>query len=149
MKLIIDSNIVFSAIIKDSITRKILFNPDYKFYVPDFFLFELKKYKEYLMKKTKLEKPKFKQILNDILGNIFLIPINEYSDKLIKAKEIIGNIDEKDIPFIAVALSLKNNGIWSNDKHFKEQFEIKVYSTRELIIELRLKEKDDKRFEGN
>jgi len=60
MKLIIDNNIFFFGIIKDSITRKFLLHPDYEFYIPDFFLFELKKYKEYLKKKTKLEKSKFK-----------------------------------------------------------------------------------------
>lgn len=138
MKLILDTNVFFSEIIKDSITRKILLYPDYEFYIPDFFLIELKKYEEYLINKTGLEKLKFKQLLNDILENIYLVPINEYSDKLIKAKEIIGNIDKKDIPFIAVALSFKNNGIWTDDKHFKEQSEIKIYSTKELIVELGL-----------
>lgn len=138
MKLILDTNVFFSGIMKDSITRKILLYPDYEFYIPDFFLIELKKYEEYLINKTWLEKLKFKQLLKDILENIYLVPINEYSDKLIKAKEIIGNIDKKDIPFIAVALSFKNNGIWTDDKHFKEQFEIKIYSTKELIVELGL-----------
>lgn len=138
MKLILDTNVFFSGIIKDSITRKILLYPDYEFYIPDFFLIELKKYEEYLINKTGLEKLKFKQLLKDILENIYLVPINEYSDKLIKAKEIIGNIDKKDIPFIAVALSFKNNGIRTDDKHFKEQFEIKIYSTKELIVELGL-----------
>jgi len=56
-----------------------------------------------------------------------------------KAKEIIGNIDKKDTPFIAVALSFKNNGIWFNDKHLKGQSEVKIFSTRELIIELGIK----------
>lgn len=138
MKLILDTNVFFSGIMKDSITRKILLYPDYEFYIPDFFLIELKKYEEYLINKTWLEKLKFKQLLKDILENIYLVPINEYSDKLIKAKEIIGNIDKKDIPFIAVALSFKNNGIRTDDKHFKEQFEIKIYSTKELIVELGL-----------
>jgi len=41
MKLIIDTNIHFSGIIKDSVTRKILMHPDFEFYTPDFFLLEL------------------------------------------------------------------------------------------------------------
>lgn len=133
MKLIIDTNIIFSGIIRDSMTRKLLLHPDYEFYIPDFFLFELKKYKDYLIKKTNLSKSEFNQVLNDLLENIHIVPIKEYSEKLIKAKEIIGAIDEKDIPFIAIALVLKNDGIWSNDKHFKKQSEIKVYTTQDLI----------------
>lgn len=52
---------------------------------------------------------------------------------------IIGEIHKEDIPFIAVALSIKNDGIWSNDKHFKEQSEIKIYTTNDLILKLKLK----------
>ena len=136
MKIIIDTNIFFSGLIKDSKTRKILFHSEHEFYIPDFFLFELKKYKEYLIKKTKLNKSEFKQITDDLLENVYLIPIKEYSAKLIEARKIIGDVDEKDIPFIAVALSIGNDGIWSNDKHFKEQSEIKVYTTNDLILKL-------------
>jgi predicted nucleic acid-binding protein len=59
MKLIIDTNIIFSGIIKDSVTRKILIHPDFEFYTPDFFLLELKKYQDYLRKKTKRDKKEF------------------------------------------------------------------------------------------
>ena len=117
--------------------RKILFHSEYEFYIPDFFLFKLKKYKEYLIKKTKLKKSEFKQIIDDILESVYLIPIKEYYAKLIEARKIIGDVDEKDIPFIAVALSIRNDGIWSNDKHFKEQSEIKVYTTNDLILKLK------------
>ncbi len=136
MKIIIDTNIFFSGLIKDSITRKILFHLEFEFYIPDFFLFELKKYKEYLIKKTKLNKSEFKQITYDLLENVYLIPIKEYNAKLIEARKIIGDVDEKDIPFIAVALSIRNDGIWSNDKHFKEQSKIKIYTTNDLISKL-------------
>ena len=105
---------------------------------PNLFLFELKKYKEYLIKKTKLNKSEFKQITDDLLENVYLIPIKEYSAKLIEARKIIGDVDEKDILFIAVALSIRNDGIWSNDKHFSEQSEKKVYTTNDLILKLKV-----------
>ena len=44
--------------------------------------------------------------------------------------EIMG---EKDSQFIALALSIKNDGIWSNDKHFKKQKKIQVYKTVDII----------------
>ncbi|TFG01290.1 MAG: PIN domain-containing protein [Promethearchaeota archaeon] len=140
MKLVVDTNIFFSGLIKDSITRKILLNPEYEFYVPDFFLYELKKYEQYLIKKTNLTKNEFKLVLDKLLDNIYLIPIKEYSEKLTKARNIIGDIDKKDIPFIAVALSIKNDGIWSNDKDFFKQSVIKIYTTNDLILKLKEKE---------
>ncbi len=45
----------------------------------------------------------------------------------------MGKIDEKDTPFIALALSIENDGIWFNDKHFDMQKKIKVYKTIDII----------------
>ena len=50
-----------------------------------------------------------------------------------EAKEIIGKIDEKDIQFVALALSIKNDGIWSNDKHFEKQNKIQIFKTANII----------------
>jgi len=47
--------------------------------------------------------------------------------------EIIGNIDEKDTQFIALALAIENDGIWSNDKHLDKQEKIQVYKTIDII----------------
>jgi len=41
MKLIIDTNIIFSGLIKKSITREILLSPNFEFYTPDFYNIEL------------------------------------------------------------------------------------------------------------
>ena len=53
--------------------------------------------------------------------------------------KIIGLIDEKDVPFIATALSIKNDGIWTNDKHFEKQDEIRIFSTLDMIELLKSK----------
>ncbi len=63
--------------------------------------------------------------------NIVLVPKEIYSSKLNEAIEIMKDIDEKDSPFIALAITL-NCAIWSNDKDFKKQKKVKVYSTSEL-----------------
>ena len=47
------------------------------------------------------------------------------------------DIDEKDVQFIALALSIKNDGIWTNDKHFKKQNAIKILTTHDIIILLK------------
>ncbi len=40
-------------------------------------------------------------------------------------------IDEKDTPFLALALQL-NCPVWSNDKHFKQQNIAEVYTTEKI-----------------
>ena len=50
-----------------------------------------------------------------------------------EAKKIIGDIDQDDVTFIALALAIPNNGIWTEDKHFKKQNKIKIWSTKEIL----------------
>lgn len=44
--------------------------------------------------------------------------------------------DPKDVPFIAVALALTVDGIWSNDRDFESQSKFKIWKTAELAQEL-------------
>ena len=55
MKLVIDSNVLISALIKDSITRKIIFESKLKFYYPAISLHEIKKHRELIINKSGLK----------------------------------------------------------------------------------------------
>ena len=133
MKIIIDTNILISSLLKDSTTRKILLNESLNFYLPEIVLSEVNKYLPYIIKKSRLSEVEIKIILNTLLENLILVPIDEYGKKIKEGMKIIGNIDEKDVQFIALALSIENDGIWPNDKHFKEQQKIKIFKTIDIL----------------
>jgi predicted nucleic acid-binding protein len=133
MNLIIDTNILISSLLKDSITREILLNESFNFFIPEIVLSEVHKYLSYIVKKSKLSEEEIKEILNSILENIISVPINEYEEKIDDGFAIMGDIDGKDSQFIALALSFKNDGIWSNDKHFQKQEKIPIYKTVDII----------------
>ena len=145
MKLIIDTNILISSLLKDSTTREILLNESLNFYLPEIVLSEVNKYLPYIIQKSELSEEEIKKLLNTILENLILVPIEEYEKKMNEGMKIIGNIDEKDTQFIALALSIENDGIWSNDKYFEKQKKIKVFKTIDtlnLLEELSKKEKE-------
>lgn len=48
------------------------------------------------------------------------------------AFEIMKEIDEKDAPFLALAMQL-GCPVWSNDRHFQRQNEVRVYTTRDIL----------------
>ncbi len=50
-----------------------------------------------------------------------------------KADKILGDVHKGDIPFLALALSMSNDGIWSEDKHFEKQDIVKVWKTKEIV----------------
>lgn len=133
MKLVIDTNIIISGLLKQSITRKILLSEFFEFYLPEIVMKEVKKYSPYIMEKSDLSQDQLKNLLSIFLENITLVPMNKYKDKMNEAMEIMGKIDEKDSQFIALALAIKNDGIWSNDRHFEKQDKIQVFNTSDII----------------
>ena len=137
MRLIIDTNIILSALIKQGTTRSILTNPQIEFYIADFSIQEIKKYEQLIIKKSGLKEEEINLLLGIIMSNIQVVNKIQLKPKLNEAFQIMHLIDPKDSPILACALAIPNEGIWSKDKHFKKQDKIKVYNTKELLIELK------------
>jgi predicted nucleic acid-binding protein len=135
MKLVLDSNIIFSALIKKSITRDIIISDLFELYAPEYFFKEITKHKELLLKKSKLNGGDFEALLLLLQKHIHLVTKEKYYEKMAIAEDILGNIDITDSPFLALALTL-NCSIWSNDGHFKQQDKVIVYTTKDLTIKI-------------
>jgi|SRR3989344_6544730 len=130
MELVVDANILFSALIKNSLTAELLFEPTLKLYAPEFLIEEFMKYEELILKKMNKPREKYIEILHCLKEIINFIPEEEFSEFLDEAQ--ILSPDIKDATYIALALKLKC-AMWSNDKKLKEQYEIKIYSTDDLL----------------
>ena len=125
----IDSNILFAALLKESGTSDILF--EHKLYAPEFIFEEFRKYKEYLKGKTKRLEEDFNELFDLFERNVILIPKEEIEPFIEKAEKI--SPDAKDAPYLAIALKLRCS-LWSNDRNLKEkQGVVKVYTTEDLI----------------
>lgn len=133
MILIVDANVIISALIKDSKSRELLTTSNFTFYSLDTLLDSINKYKKEIIDKSKLSKEDFEILLDFIIEKIIIIKQENYKSKLEQANEIIGNIDLEDIPYVALALSIENDGIWTDDFHFQKQDRIKIYRTEYII----------------
>lgn len=130
MDLVIDANILFAALIKESMTSNLLIKSNLKLYSPEFIFEEFKKHKKTILKKTKRSEEEFLRLFNLYESKIILVPFEEL--KLFEEKAIEISPDEYDVLYFALALKL-NCPIWSNDKLLKKQNEINIISTHELI----------------
>lgn len=137
MRLIVDANILISALIRNSITRKILIDSFINFYTPEYTFDEIEKHLGYISKKNSLTINENKEILEILSNYIYIVEVEFYIDYMEDAEKIIGKIDERDVPYIALALAINNDGIWSDDDHFKQQNKVKVLKTQDLIKKLR------------
>ncbi|MDO8553272.1 MAG: PIN domain-containing protein [Candidatus Micrarchaeota archaeon] len=131
MQVIIDANVLFAALIKDSITLEIIVNGTDEFFTPEYILEEFDKHKEEILKKTKRSSHEFEILFGYLKERISIVPKDEYIEKLNFAESVSPDI--KDAPYIALTLKLKIP-IWSNDKDLKEkQNTVKVFSTKDIL----------------
>ena len=137
MKLVVDANIVIAALIRDSTSRKLFFLSRFNFIIPDIYLEEILKYKDYIKEKTSLKEEEFDELLSLVMKYITVVPYDKYSKFMKETLRVMAKIDEKDAPYVALALASKADGIWSEDKDFKRQSKVKVLDTSEVLALLR------------
>ncbi|MBS3067182.1 hypothetical protein J4450_00650 [Candidatus Micrarchaeota archaeon] len=130
-KLIVNTNRIIAALIKDSFSRNLLYHLEADFLGVGFSKKEVNKYKDYIIKKAKITEQEFENLLEKICSRIIFI--DEELLKLYReeAKNIMLHIDPGDVVFIAAALAAGAD-IWSDDPHFTKQKKIKVWRTAEL-----------------
>jgi predicted nucleic acid-binding protein len=137
MNIIIDSNSLFSALIKNSKTRRIILEYDNLFLFPSFIFIEMQKHKSELLKKSRMSERDFNKLLQLILRKVVIVPNEVLIPYKKEAYEIVKDIDLDDILFIACALAYPNSVIWSDDKKLKRQSKVKILNTQEIIKFLR------------
>ena len=133
MIIVIDTNILISALIKDSVTRKIIIELNEEILFPEESLSEIIKHREYILKKSGLLRGDFDVILMKLLENIKLIPLENIEKFLPESKRLMEKRDLKDAIFLATALSFKGSLIWSDDRDFEDQSRIKIIKTKDMI----------------
>src|SRR3989344_6788258 len=132
MKLIVDTNVLISALLKDSLTRKLIIHIDAKLYTLEFSREEIEKHKNELLKKGNFNEVEMKITLDKITSKMAILDDYLVRSKIKEAREVMDSIDWKDTPFIAAALATGSD-IWSDDKHFEKQKKIKVWKTKDLV----------------
>ena len=135
MKLIVNTNRIIAALVKESISRKIINHLNAELITINFSQEEIDEHKKEIMDKSKLNEEQFNLILNKLKEKLILLEEKLILTKINKAKKIMDNIDPDDSYFIAAALAT-NSDIWSDDKHFEKQNEIKIWKTTDLIKKL-------------
>jgi predicted nucleic acid-binding protein len=100
------------------------------FFAPFFIVDEFNKYEEECLARSGLSGKEFNQRKQVVFSRINFVDLNHFK-KLINTAEKFCP-DENDIFYFALSLKL-NAQIWSNDKTLKNQNEVEVLSTEDII----------------
>lgn len=119
MKLVVDTNIVFSTLLNPhSAIGEILMNiqGDFIFFAPEHLKGELKKYSSRIATYSKLSQNDLANIEALVLSNITFVSEGQISqNSWIEAFSLTNDIDEDDTPFIALGIEF-NIKLWTGDK---------------------------------
>lgn len=134
MLLVVDANVVISALVVKGIPYKVFFfNSLFKRFdliAPDLLWREVDKRKPSLLEEIKLSAGEVEELLEFLKEEIDVVPAKEFVGLLPEAERV--SPDPKDKQYFALALAF-NCGLFSGDPELKEQSVVKVYSPRELL----------------
>lgn len=151
MKIVIDSNVVFSAILntKSKMGQLIIDGSRYfDFYSIGLLKSEILEHKDKIIKHTTYSLDEFEEIYELIISKIvFLDEILLTDNDLKKATELVSDIDADDILFVALNEHLLTN-LWTGDKKLIKGLKKKGYQRLittdelyEIYLEKQLKKK--------
>ncbi len=133
LRLILDTNRVVAALIsKNSVIRDILRSTRIKFFCPEHMIEEIEKHKEYILQKSGLSENEFYFTLYYLLRRVTIVQKKAFQKNFPKAQKILENVDLKDSPFLALAMTVPNNGIFSDDFHF-DATDLKRWSVEDIL----------------
>ena len=131
MRLVVDSNIIFSALINPGgKTAEVIFLKDIELFSVRTLEKEIFEYKKEILEKSRLSEVGFELFYEVLLSKIIFIETAEISEFSSAAKEVCPDSD--DVSFFALCLA-KNLPLWSNDKELNKQNVIQIIRTEELV----------------
>ena len=106
MELIVDANIIMSALIAtEGKTYDLIFNDRNKLFSPERLFKEFEKHRGEILSKSGLSKADFELFLSLMSSRIEFISKNEFEQFIFKAEKITP--DSKDTEYIALALKMR------------------------------------------
>ena len=141
MRVIVDTNIVFSATLNSSSRiDKILLNSKghIQFYNCDYLRTEINRHRNRLLKLTKLSEDELAELESLVTHNITFIDVRLLPQDLLKQTEILlKSIDPNDTPFVALTKHLEGK-LWTGDMQLYNGLKTKrfkdILTTAELSI---------------
>lgn len=132
MRVVVDANIVISALIVDGATRALLIGLDHDYLTPVVVHDELDDHREMIAEKSGLSQASVEQLVSTLFKYVAVVPDQKIQPYLDMAHEAIGDTDADDVPYLATALGY-DAAVWSDDGDFDEQNLVPVYGTTEFI----------------
>lgn len=136
-RLVADANVLVAAFLKDSTVRRTVILAGLQLFVPEYLLEELEAHLPELRQRSGLGAEEVRTVLDRLLTYMTVVPQEVVARGLPDAIRVMEAIDSRDAPYVATALAIDCDGIWSDDPHLKRQEIVACWTTKELLRELK------------
>lgn len=132
MKLVVDANVIISALVSDSKSRELIVTLEPELLTPEIVHDEIGRHRELIVEKSGMDDDRVEQFLGLLFRYIETVPVADFHGEIDKAEEAIADIDPDDVLYVACALACEA-AIWSDDSDFEEQSLVEVYPTVQVV----------------
>lgn len=117
-KLVIDANRIISALLKDGSTRSAILDTRATLFAPEVLHDEIAKHAPEIARRVGVTGTELVAILRPLLKRIEWVSEANYGPFLKGAKGAMEKVDPEDIAYLACALAVGADAIWSHDLDF-------------------------------
>ena len=128
-----DANVLIAALMRDSTTRRLLILGGHELHVPEYVFEEIAEHWDELWPRSRLSSDALKEVLRILRGHVDEHRVADYNDDLGAAIEMLGERDPGDAPYVALALSLRADGIWTEDRELGTVEGVSTFHTADLV----------------
>jgi predicted nucleic acid-binding protein len=120
-RLVVDANRVFSAILKDGETRRAMMSTGATLFAPRFLRREIERHKSEIARRARGPPERVEAVLAVLYRRIAWVSDDEIADHIAAANRAMHDTDPRDVPYLACALAVGADAIWSHDTDFDRQ----------------------------
>lgn len=132
MRLVLDANVIISALITDGAVRTALRATADDVYTASYVRLEIDAHRGEIQRKSGLTPPSYDTLMAELWRMIEVIPRQKLVPYLHPAAAVMRPIDPDDTPYVAVALSIDGTVV-SNDRAFERQELVPHLWTSEFV----------------
>lgn len=132
MKLVVDANVLLSALIADSTTRELVVTLEPTLLAPAIVHDEVERHEDLVVERSGMQQARVRQFVELLFENLETVPVMEFSEHVERADAALGETDPDDVLYLACALG-RDAAIWSDDADFDDQNLVPVFTTEVVV----------------
>ena len=120
-RIVVDANRILGALLLDGATRHTIMTTDALLFAPRFLRMEIERHKPAFAKRMRANTDDVDAILRVLYRRIVWVSDTDVRRHLVRARKALAGRDPNDVPYLACALAVQADGIWSQDQDFDAQ----------------------------